>query len=155
MNNPLKTSLRNMLREAFEGPANPKQTWFTNNEPNSGFFGVLDELSANEASTFVYGTTLAAHANHVRYHISGTNELLKSGQYPEMNWVKSWATTSVTEQRWNKIREELRSEYSTLMEAFDGIQWNEQLSNEVLASLAHSTYHLGAIQQMLKVVKHD
>lgn len=154
MSSLLETSVKKMFREAFEGSPNPKETWFTNNESNSGIFGSLEGLSAEEASVFVYGTTLAAHANHVRYHMSGTNELFKSGSYPKMDWVKSWSITSVSEQRWKKVREELQSEYRTLMKALNIVEWNELLANEVLASLAHSAYHLGAIRQILKVVRH-
>ncbi len=79
-------AVRNMLKESFDGPANPKETWFTNNEVNSGILGALKVVSAAEASTLVHETTLAAHANHVRYNMSGTNELLKTGNYPEMDW---------------------------------------------------------------------
>ncbi|NEY99301.1 hypothetical protein G4D62_08320 [Bacillus shackletonii] len=70
-----------------------------------------------------------------------------------MDWGKSWEIHSVDEQQWNRIQEGLRNEYLTLLESIDVIEWNEPLANELLSSLAHSAYHLGAIRQMLKVVK--
>ncbi|WP_055739898.1 hypothetical protein [Heyndrickxia shackletonii] len=96
---------------------------------------------------------MAAHTDHVRYHMWGTNEILKNGKQPKMDWGKSWEIHSVDEQQWNRIQEGLRNEYLTLLESIDVIEWNEPLANELLSSLAHSAYHLGAIRQMLKVVK--
>lgn len=76
MNHPLDTSVKNMVKEAYEGPPIPiKESWFTNTEPNSGIFGALEGISADEASISIHGTTLAAHADHVRYHMWGTNVL--------------------------------------------------------------------------------
>ncbi len=152
MSSPLQTAVMTMLKEAFEGPANPKETWFTNNEPNSGIFGALEEISAHKASILVNGTTLAGHANHVRYHMWGTNEFLKNGTCPKMDWVKSWEPTVVGENDWIDVQSELRSEYLRLVAALDLIEYNEPISNEVLGSLAHSAYHLGAIRQIVKQV---
>ncbi|ASK64012.1 hypothetical protein CFK37_18550 [Virgibacillus phasianinus] len=154
MSEALRNSVKTMVRETFEGPPVPiKGSWFTNSEPNSGIFGVTGGLSCDEASLSVHGTTLAAHTDHVRYHMWGTNEILKNGKQPEMDWGKSWDIHSVDEQQWNRIQEGLRNEYLTLLEWIDAIEWNELLANEVLSSLAHSSYHLGAIRQILKAVK--
>lgn len=149
----LQTSVRNMLREAFEGPPNPRETWFTNNEANFGIFGVLKVLSADEASTLVHGNTLAAHAHHVRYHLSGTNALLETGKYPKMDWGTSWAKTSVTAREWEEVQVALQHEYTRLMRALECVGGSEEIANEILASLAHSAYHLGAMRQMLKSIK--
>ncbi|MUK90712.1 hypothetical protein GMD78_20360 [Ornithinibacillus sp. L9] len=154
MSETLRNSVKTLVKETFEGPPVPvKGSWFTNSEPNSGIFGVLEGISCDQASMSVHGTTLAAHTDHVRYHMWGTNEFLKKRKQPEMDWEKSWAIHSVDEQKWNRIQEGLRSEYLTLLESIDTIEWNEQLAIEALSSLAHSAYHLGAIRQMLKVVK--
>lgn len=154
MNESLRNSVKTMVRETFEGPPVPViGSWFTNSEPNSGIFGVLERLSCDEASMSIHGTTLAAHTDHVRYHMWGTNELLKNGNSPKMDWDKSWDIHSVDGQQWNRIQEGLRNEYLIFLETIDAIEWNEQLVNEVLSSLVHSAYHLGAIRQMLKVVK--
>lgn len=154
MSHSLETAVKKMVKEAFEGPPVPvRESWFTNTEPNSGIFGALEGISAAEASISVHGATLAAHADHVRYHMWGTNELLETGVFPKMDWEESWKIDSVDEQRWHRIQEDLRHEYMRLLEALDDIEWDEQLANEVLGSLAHSAYHLGAIRQMLKVIQ--
>ncbi|WP_033543386.1 hypothetical protein [Planococcus sp. CAU13] len=149
-----RNSITTMVKETFEGPPVPvKGSWFTETKPNSGIFGVLDETSHAEASMPVNGTTLAAHADHIRYHMWGINEIVKNEKQPEMDWGKSWEIQSVDEQQWNRIRDGVRNEYATLMQMIDVMEWNELLINEVLASLAHSAYHLGALRQMLKVIR--
>ncbi|MFC4617899.1 hypothetical protein ACFO4N_04045 [Camelliibacillus cellulosilyticus] len=154
MGETLRNSVKTMVKETFEGPPVPvKGSWFTTTEANSGIFGVLEGMSCDQASMSVHGTTLAAQTDHIRYHMWGTNEIIKKGKQPEMDWGKSWDIHSVDEQQWNRIQEGLRHEYLTLLESIDVIEWNELLTNEVLSSLAHSAYHLGAIRQMLKVVK--
>lgn len=152
MSETLRNSVKTMVKETFEGPPVPvKGSWFTSSEPNSGIFGVIEGMSCGQASLPVHGTTLAAHTDHIRYHMWGTNEILKNGKQPEMDWGKSWDIHSVDELQWNHIQEGLRNEYLTLLESIDTFEWNEPLANEVLSSLAHSAYHLGAIRQMLKV----
>ena len=153
MSSLLETAMKTMLKEAFDGPADPHETWFTNNEPNSGIFGALEAVSSHQASMSVNGTTLAAHANHVRYHMWGTNEFLKNGIYPAMDWAKSWQPHTVAESDWLEVQAQLRSEYLSFLNAMDVTEWDQPIANEVLASLAHLAYHLGAIRQILKVVK--
>lgn len=82
MKHPFELSLTKMIMEAFEGPPVPvKESWFTDTEPNSGIFGALDGISADEASKSINGTTLAAHTDHVRYHMWGSNQFIKTGVY--------------------------------------------------------------------------
>lgn len=151
MNHPLEMSIKKMIKEAFEGPpVLVKESWFTNTEANSGILGALEGISAEEASISVDGTTLAAHADHVSYHMWGTNKLLTTGNFPKMDWGESWKIDSVDEEQWQSIQVELTKEYLTLVESLDELEWNELLANEVSGSLAHSAYHLGAIRQMLK-----
>ncbi|WP_404451906.1 hypothetical protein LG329_16385 [Virgibacillus necropolis] len=154
MNHSLSTSVRQMVKETFEGPPG-EGSMFTESRPNSGLFGTLDQLTANEASIAVNGTTVAAHADHTRFYLWGTNAILKDGKQPKMDWGESWKINLVDEKQWNRIKEELRHEYLTLLEAIDVTEWNKLLANEIPGSLAHSAYHLGAIRQMLKVVKNS
>lgn len=152
MNHPLTTSVKRIVKETFEGPPT-EGGMFTEARPNTGLFGTLDQLTANEASIAVNGVTIAAHADHTRFYLWGTNAILKDGKQPEMNWGESWKITSVDEEQWNQIKEGLRHEYLTLLEALDVAEWNELIANESLGSLAHSAYHLGAMRQMVKVIK--
>lgn len=154
MNHPLEAGLKRMLQEAFDGPQKPVTvSWFTDTQPDSGIFGALSQLTVADASKEIYGTTLAAHTNHLRYHMWGTNEWLYGGTFPTMDWDKSWGIQAVSEDDWHSIQEGLRNEYQRLLKKIDHIQWTDDLANELVGSLAHSAYHLGAIQQMLKFMK--
>ncbi|HEU5141001.1 MAG TPA: hypothetical protein VFT51_13580 [Bacillales bacterium] len=152
MNEALRHSVKTIVKETFEGPPS-EGGMFTEPRQNSGLFGTLDQLTANEASIAFNGATVAAHADHTRFYLWGTNAILKDGKQPEMNWGESWKIQLVDEKEWNRIREELRHEYLTFLETLDVMEWNEPLTKETLGSLAHSAYHLGAIRQMLKGTK--
>ncbi|WP_188456250.1 hypothetical protein [Virgibacillus oceani] len=152
MNETWRNSVKTLVKETFGGPPS-EGGMFTEARPNSGLFGTLDKLTANEASVSVNGATVAAHADHTRFYLWGTNAILKDGKQPDMNWEESWKISSVDDEGWHRIREELRHEYATLLESLDELEWNEPLTKEVLGSLAHSAYHLGAIRQMLKAIK--
>ncbi|HEX7064461.1 MAG TPA: hypothetical protein VF199_05275 [Bacillales bacterium] len=147
----LRTSVELLMKETFEGPA-AEGSWYTTTNSKAGIFGTLEGLSAAEASVSVEGTTIAAHADHTRYYVWVINALLK-GEEPKKDWETSWQITSVDEKKWGKIRKELQGEYEEFRRVLETCEWkNESLTN-VLGTMAHSAYHLGAIRQMVKVVK--
>lgn len=150
MDHLLGVAVNERLNEAFEG-SKDVGSMFT--DRNTALFGTLEQLSPEEASKSVHGTTVAAQADHTRYYLWGTNEILKNGKQPEMDWGESWRITSVDETQWNRIQDGLKNEYFTLMKNIESVDWNTQTINESLGSLAHSAYHLGAIRQMVKAVK--
>ncbi|WP_174615498.1 hypothetical protein [Virgibacillus ihumii] len=150
MNHPLVVAINERIKEGFEGPRGVG-SMFT--DPNTAIFETLEQLSSEEASIPVHGTTVAAHTDHTRFYLWGTNVVLKKGKQPEMNWGESWRITSVNETQWYQIQDELRNEYLTLIKNIDTVDWNTQTINEALGSLAHSAYHLGAIRQMIKSIK--
>src|SRR5690606_12485883 len=61
-------------RELLEGMPEGEPTWVTNGGPEGGIYGTLAALSAQEASTVVDGTTVAAHAAHVRWALQLVND---------------------------------------------------------------------------------
>ncbi|GEL77642.1 hypothetical protein [Tenuibacillus multivorans] len=150
MNHLLAVAVNERLNEAFEGPRGVG-SMFT--DPNTAILETLEQLSSEEASMSFHGTTVAAHADHTRFYLWGTNKVLKKGKQPDMDWGESWRITSVNETQWNRIQDGLKNEYFTLMKNIDSVDWNTQTINEALGSLAHSAYHLGAIRQMVKSVK--
>ncbi|TDQ42653.1 hypothetical protein [Aureibacillus halotolerans] len=145
----LQESLKLLLKEAFEGPSE-EWSWFTNAEENAGIFGILEGLPAEKASLSRNGSTIAAHADHVRYHMWGTNEFLRTGTFPDMDWQQSWQINAVNEAEWDDIKQALVKEFNTLLAGIDQVQWDEAHANEMLGSLAHAAYHLGALKQMIK-----
>lgn len=141
-----------LLKETFDGPGG-NGSWYTESKPGSGIFGTIEKLTAKEASIPVQGTTIAAHTDHTRYYLWMGNTYMK-GEKPKLDWEESWKISSVDENTWARFKNELQNEYTTLLENIDSINsLDEQTSNSILGSIAHSAYHLGAIRQMTKAIK--
>ncbi len=152
------TSIVDLLTEAYAGPPNPSSTWFIDNEPNSGILGILDGVSAAEASRPVDGmgnpgSTIAANAEHLRWSLALSNAAMR-GEPFQGNWKESWRLLNADSAEWDRLRAELRTEFETLRRA---IQTQTELPDEyltgVLALLPHAAYHLGTIRQMIERVR--
>ncbi|WP_257350785.1 hypothetical protein [Pseudalkalibacillus decolorationis] len=153
MNSSLVEVVKELLKETFDGPGG-NGSWYVESKPNSGIFGTLAKLSAEEASVPVQGTTVAAHTDHTRYYLWGANTIIRTGEKPKFDWSESWRIASVDESTWEKSQGELQNEYNTLFEKIDTLNNKDDVVvlEEALGSLAHSAYHLGAIRQMVKVI---
>ena len=143
------------LSEAYDGPSHP-HTWFINNDPESGILGTVKKLKAEEASTPIIenGTTIAAHIEHLRWSLNKTNSLL-CGESPTMNWSESWRVRRVDSEEWMQLIEQLSGEFNRLVQSLSSgvsLASDEQLK-EALALIPHAAYHLGAIRQMVLIIK--
>ena len=155
----LTQSIVDLLTEAYQGPPDANTpTWFNDNDPNGGVFGLISPLSAVEASTSADGsgnpgTTVAAHVEHLRWSLANANGALRGDPY-QSNWKESWQVFSVDGAEWNLLRLNLQSEVKTLCNA---IQKQENLEgpflNGLLALVPHAAYHLATIRQMIERVK--
>ena len=154
----LISSIVDLLTEAYAGPLNPKETWFIDNEPDSGILGVLAGVSAAEASRSVdgsseNGSTIASNAEHLRWSLANVNATFRGEPYRE-NWAESWELINADQAAWDKLRQALRSEYQSLRAA---LQKQEDLPgpylNGVLALIPHAAFHLGIIRQMIARVR--
>ena len=142
-----------LMTEAYAGPPDPSSTWFIDNEPNSGILGILEDVSASEASFSVdgsghNGTTIAANAEHLRWSLASANAALRGETY-QGNWKESWNLLNTDQPAWDRLRQALRSEFETLL-----LELKKQSSlpgdalNGVLGLIPHAAYHLGTIRQM-------
>lgn len=147
MSETLASSIKMLLKETFEGPGNDG-SYYTESKPNTGIFGTLDDLTAEDASRFINGSTIAAHSDHIRYYLWVIRTMI-SGTDFEKDWEASWTIATVEEVKWAEIREELHKEYVSLFAEIDTIDLGKWLTN-VNATIAHSAYHLGALRQMIK-----
>jgi Mn-containing catalase len=49
---------------------------------------------------------------------------------------------------------ELRCNYKTLKQGFESVQtWSDELLGNIMANIAHTAYHLGAIRQVVRAVQ--
>ncbi|HEX7976104.1 MAG TPA: DinB family protein [Anaerolineales bacterium] len=151
-------SIAVLLTEAYAGPPNPSSTWFIDNEPDSGILGILAGVSAAEASRPMDrignpGSTIAAHAEHLRWSLAQGNAALRGEPFQE-NWKESWRLIQADPAEWDRLRAELRADFEALREAIRG---QSDLSGDdltgVLALLPHAAYHLGNIRQMIERVR--
>jgi len=147
----LMKSLRMVLKEAYEGPYDPRGTWFVEMAPESGLFGTLAGVSAEEASRppAPGRSTIAGHAGHLRFSLEVARRFLGGDRGP-FDWEQSWATTSVDEAAWAELRSGLRQEYDAFRRALDEageLDW--LVLSGIVGSIAHVAYHLGAIRQMV------
>lgn len=148
----MNDGIMTLLSETFEGPKG-NGSWFTESKPGSGLFGTIDLLSTEDASVLVEGVTIAAHTDHTRYHLWANNQLLE-GKEQAFNWEESWKIGAVGNDEWEQIKNGLHREYLKMSEHI-GEEKNLKPSTAtiLISALAHAAYHLGAIRQMIKVVK--
>ncbi len=147
-------SIVDLLTEAYAGPPNPSSTWFIDNEPDSGILGLIAGVSPSEAAWSTSGgdqpgTSIAAHVEHLRWSLANTNAEIRGE--PGGKWAESWSVLGTDEAGWNRLRQELRSEFETLLQQ---IQQQKPLSGDyltgALALLPHAAYHLGNIRQLIE-----
>jgi|WetSurMetagenome_2_1015567.scaffolds.fasta_scaffold790878_2 hypothetical protein len=116
-----------LFDEGYSGPADPKGTWFVDNDPDCGFIGTIQALSAAR----------------------GENA------YAGAKWSESWTPRVVSDAEWKSLVEGLRAEYAAFREALakGGLWDDEDMLTGTLGSLCHGAWHLGAIRQALGLIK--
>jgi len=140
-----------VLREAFEGPAEPSWSYFADSD--GGLLATLEPLSAAEASLLVGGASIAAHAYHVSFGLEASAAWI-GGDRTSRDWAQSWTVATVTEAGWRELRDELRARYAALRGA---VEHHAAASGDAIGgavgAAAHVAYHLGEIRQKLAVLR--
>jgi hypothetical protein len=146
-----------LFTEAYEGPQPGGPNWFSDNQVDA-LLPTLSLISAEEASTSLDGSggpgsTIAAHAEHLRWSLALSNALAR-GEQPDVDWEESWSVRTVDAEAWDRLRAALGEEYQRLLQA---IQTRSDLPAELvtpgMAIVAHGAYHIGAIRQMVRLIK--
>ena len=148
-----------LLTEAYPGPPDPSGTWFIDNEPDSGVLGILDTVSVAEASRSVHpdgdpGSTIASHAEHLRWSLANANAALRGEEY-NGKWSESWRLLETDQAGWDRLRLDLRREFEAVCQAIQAqtdFPQDEYLLG-VLGLIPHAAYHLGNIRQMVERVR--
>ena len=137
-----------LLEETFEKP----QGYYLDRS-SGGLFGTLEHVTADTASgLFKPGvTTIAAHVYHTNFYL---NEVvvrsLRGEEVPKLNWQKSWEFKTVTDLEWQSLKQQLHQTYETMMQLVKAREtWDDQSITDTLVALAHTSYHVGAIRQMI------
>jgi hypothetical protein len=151
-------AIADLLEEAHVNPPNHTATWMTSNEPDSGFLGTLSHVSAREASVPPAPgmNTIAAHARHLRFALSLANRAMRGeNPYGNADWRGSFQPQTVDEAEWAGLRQALGREHELLLSAIRArTDWDDVMMLQgVMASIGHGSYHLGAIRQIIRVVR--
>ena len=142
-------SLGTLLAELVDGSS--KEGGYMLNPGDAGLMRSLERLSAAEASALTpTGSSIAAHAEHVRYGLSLMNRW-SAGENPfeSADWSESWRKTGVTEAEWRQRVAALREEAEKWLRVVrTPREANEIELNGMIGSIAHLAYHFGAIRQI-------
>jgi hypothetical protein len=153
--NSLLSNFLELFDELYAG-SNGSPSWVIDRNPGTGILGVLNKVSAHDASTpsVQGGTTIASHAEHLRWSLQFGLGFLQD-KTPEGDWSQSWTVHKVNEAEWKELQQKLTDACKKMREAiFSREDWsNPLLIKGTLALLPHAAYHLGAIKQLLLVVK--
>ena len=138
-----------LLAELVDGAS--KEGGYILNPGDEGLLRSLEKLSAADASARTpTGSSIAAHADHLRYGLSLMNRW-SEGENPfaSADWGASWRKVVVSEPEWRQRLADLRGETSRWLDAVRRPREVTDVElNGMIGSIAHLAYHLGAIRQI-------
>jgi hypothetical protein len=142
-----------LFRECFEGrPEGRDYTWFV--EGREAILPTLDTLTGERASIKANAATasIAGHAYHILYTLRGANAQ-RGGPEPEGTWEDSWKKQDANPEEWDQLRLQIRNEYESFINWYEtNEEWSaDDMILGCLALLPHMAFHLGAIQQIVRV----
>jgi hypothetical protein len=149
----LVASIKELFREAFDGPPDGGPSWFTDLGPGAGLLATLGSIDAATASRVLPGArnSIAGHAGHLRFSFDVFIRAL-SGEdsYSTADWKQSWSTQTVDEAEWTALRAELRRQSREVLDKIsDALDWtNYYIRTGVIGNIAHAAYHLAGIRQL-------
>ncbi len=148
-----KEAFLDLFREAFDGIApDAGGTWFV--QGKEGLFDTFAAVNAVQASASPKPgmSSIAAHIVHARYYLSQSNAVAR-GERPTYDWEGSWAQQTVNESEWDALRDGLRFDYVEFCSHVRALDDPDpDVLGGVLANLAHASFHLGAVRQLIKLV---
>jgi hypothetical protein len=145
-------ALGELLSEIFDGP--PGNQAYLLNPGDPGLLRQLESIDARAASTrpMPGKTTIASHVDHVHYGLTLMNRWAagEANPFADADWNASWQRTTVTDDQWRTLRDDLRRQAETWRKVVaTRTAWDDISAAGALSSAAHTAYHLGAIRQIL------
>lgn len=122
-------------------------------DKDADFSGTLAALSAEQASSPVLGTTVAAQIVHTAFYLRAMERYFE-GFTGKTAWDESWTVQRVTEPEWDALRAQFRDDYERVVRNLRAVAaWDEGALDFGMTVTVHSAYHLGAVRQLVKAVK--
>jgi len=113
-------------------------------------------ISAAEASrpTVESGSTIAGHVAHVRFYLRVNKGYMEDAVQEKIDWRDSWRVHEVSDTEWEDLKRGLADDCADFQRYVASItEWNDLRVGGAMAAAAHTAFHLGAIRQMLLVIK--
>lgn len=150
-----------VLKEAVEGGTPGQGTAFldgtnADGSGNHGLLATLERLSAAQASDpTALGVSVAAHAAHLAFHMEVVVRW-EDGERGPFDWKTSFEPRTVDGAGWLTLQARVQAAYIALLEVVHRpTNWDdeeEDAAGGVAGALAHVTYHLGAVRQVVKLL---
>lgn len=119
----------------------------------TSFFETLAAIDDKQASKTwpQFEETIAGHVNHVIFYIAVLEEYITGARKGKTDWAESWKVRKVDAAAWQVLKRRLEDEYAKLVLFVASVEdWEaEDHLGGVLGILAHCSYHLGAIRQLV------
>lgn len=127
-------------------------------DKGTSVFETLAPVTAEEASRPASDRSacVAAHVKHAAFYLRVLQKAIRKEELGAIDWKEIWQNTrSVTPAEWDSIRAELREEYAKVLGILNKpATWEDDESLwGSMAIVVHTAYHLGAIRQVLAVVR--
>jgi hypothetical protein len=148
------SALGTLFAELVNGSS--KSGGYALNPGDEGLLRSLDKVSAADASVLTpAGSSIAAHVDHLRYGLSLLNRWSRGEKpFEDADWTASWRKTTVSETEWRRLKNDLLTECSFWLDVLRAPrEVAETELNDMLGSIAHLAYHMGAIRQINRAAR--
>jgi len=151
----LHRAMTRLFGELVDGTG-PDGAWMLNGR-DPGLLRSLDKLTAVEASRIPENgsSSIAAHTGHLRYGLSLLNRWSRGeNAFADADYTASWRRATVNEDEWSDLRQELRKETERWLDSLRRERdLKESELNDIIGSIGHLAYHLGAIRQINRSIR--
>ena len=155
-NQAIAYAMKKLAQELHAGGEPGKGTWVLDTTPGHDLLGVMASLSAEQASQAPIGgkPTIAGVCEHMRFGIEYANHQIRHDGL-KMDWADSWNVTTVDDAQWAALQDAVREQYDAMMAFIDGNEdWSDKDAvTDIFGIIAHTSYHLGAVKQMMKQMR--
>src|SRR6478672_8301 len=128
-----------LLRETFAGSPEGQTSAYL--DRGIGLFSTLEDVSAEQASRDLEGTTIAAQTEHAKFYLDRLCEFI-NGRTEAVNWEDSWLIEDVDEQEWTALQSSVRRAYESCLQCLaTAREWNQMHVGMAIGLVAHTAYH--------------
>jgi hypothetical protein len=140
-----------LFDEMLDCPTETPSTRFV--DRGSGFLNTLAALTAAQASAVAVpeATSIVAHSEHTRFYMQMLLEFM-AGRTERVEWSASWQLPTVDDATWLALQTQLRAQADAVRLVLQNSPLTDDMIGGTLNILCHTSYHLGAIRQMLKLL---